>query len=291
MQLKAAATWAPRRESAARPARSSRASMSWRVQGTAIAFGTTTGELQLPDCCRWVTGQPAPQAKRAVQGCMSYRILVVESSPSVAVAAHRALTCAQHRVATVHTFEQATRQIALDCPDLVVTAIRLGAFNGLHLLLRVRAEHDDLPVVVLGDPVDATSDIDRYHGCFVSVPLETPALVSAVSRLLENRQPRDPRNERRWPRKIAALAATVDACEARVTELSYGGLRLEMTQAPTEQAGPVDIRFPSLGLSITALVRWAKPLEGGAAWYYGAEVAIPGSDDSSTWRWIVDSLN
>jgi DNA-binding response OmpR family regulator len=222
---------------------------------------------------------------------MSYRILVVESSPSVAVAADRALTCAQHRVATVHTFEQATRQIALDCPDLLVTAIRLGAFNGLHLLLRVRAEHDDLPVVVLGDPIDATSDISRYHGSFVAVPLETPALVSTVSRLLENREPRDPRNERRWPRKVAALPATVDAGNALVTELSYGGLRLEMTQAPPDEASPLDIRFPSLGLSITASVRWAKPLDGGAAWYYGAEVAIPGSDDSSTWRWIVDSLN
>jgi DNA-binding response OmpR family regulator len=222
---------------------------------------------------------------------MSYRILVVESSPAIAVLADRALSGARHRVAIVHTFEQATHQIALDCPDLLVTAIRLGAFNGLHLLLRLRAEHEEVPVIVMGHPSDATRDISRYDGCFVPTPLDSAALVSTVSQLLAGREPRDPRNERRWPRKVAGLQATVHDLDARVVELSYGGLRLEMREAPEEEPGPVDIRFPSLGLSVTAVLRWSKPLECGEAWCCGAEIAIPGTDETGTWRWIVDSLN
>ena len=70
---------------------------------------------------------------------MSYRILIVDANSNGAAGAQQALAAAGHRVAEVSTFEQATSQLALDCPDLLISAIRLKAFNGLHLLLRARS--------------------------------------------------------------------------------------------------------------------------------------------------------
>jgi hypothetical protein len=71
---------------------------------------------------------------------MSFRILIVDpNSAAITSGIESALVEAGHRVASVCTFEQASLQLSLDCPDLLVTAVRLGAFNGMHLLFRFRA--------------------------------------------------------------------------------------------------------------------------------------------------------
>lgn len=202
----------------------------------------------------------------------------------------QALVRAGYRVAAVSTFEQATRQISLDCPDLLITAVRLAAFNGLHLLLRLRADHPGLPVIVVGRLDDFTSDISRYGARFVTTPIDPASLLGMVSELLAGRTPHDPSSERRWPRKTVGLPATVFETSARVVELSYGGLRLEIPGSPGNMKSPFDIRLPTLGLSVKAVPRWSKPVEDGGSWWCGAEIALAGSDATGTWRLIVDSL-
>jgi len=221
---------------------------------------------------------------------MSYRILLVDPNSSGPPVAETALGTAGYRVAAVSTFEQATSQLSLDCPDLLVTAIRLKAFNGLHLLLRARADHADLPVIVTGHPADVTSDITRYGATFVPEPVDPELLVRTVSEVMAGRVPRDPTGERRWPRKLVGLQATIHENAARVVELSYGGLRLEMTESADAHA-TLDIRLPTLGLSVKAVSRWSKPVEEGGSWWCGAEIAPEGSDGAYAWRWIVDSLH
>jgi hypothetical protein len=112
-----------------------------------------------------------------------------------------------------------------------------------------------------------------------------------VSELLAGRTPHDPHSARRWPRKRAELPATIFASSARVVELSYGGLRLEMTDAPEDIRALVEIVLPSLGLSVKAVPRWSKPVEEGGSWWCGAEIALTGSDAARRWHHIVDSLH
>ena len=222
---------------------------------------------------------------------MSYRILLVDAnSPEPPVVEH-ALGAAGYRVAAVSMFEQATSQLSLDCPDLLITALRLKAFNGLHLLLRARADHADLPVIITGHITDLTSDITRYSATFVREPVEPALLLTAVSELLTGREPRDPSGVRRWPRKPVGLQATIDETSACVVELSYGGLRLEMMESPRDAHATLDIRLPTLGLSVTAVPRWSKPAEDSGSWWCGAEITPAGSDAAHAWRWMVDSLH
>ena len=96
------------------------------------------------------------------QGPMSYRILLVDPCAATTAAAEHALVGAGYRAAAVTTFDQALRQVALDRPDVLISAIRLAAFNGLHLLIRVRVEHADLPVIVTGHMSDFTNDAARF---------------------------------------------------------------------------------------------------------------------------------
>jgi DNA-binding response OmpR family regulator len=223
---------------------------------------------------------------------MSYRILLVNPSSAAIAVAEQALVGAGYRAAAVSTFDQALRQVALDCPDVIVTAIRLAAFNGLHLLIRLRVEHADLPVIVTGHMSDFTADAARYGARFIQTPLDPALLLANVTDVLAGRQPLDPNSDRHWPRRPACLPATVRNTTAHVVELSYGGLRLKMDAAATPGGPqPFDVRLPTVGMTVHVLPRWASPVDDHGEWWCGAELTMPEADDRRTWRSLVDTLN
>ena len=87
---------------------------------------------------------------RHAEPVMSFRILLVETDRAAATVADHVLTNAGYRVAWVDSFADAIRQSTADCPDLMITALRLGPFNGLHLVLRCRASDAEMPAVSSG---------------------------------------------------------------------------------------------------------------------------------------------
>ena len=222
---------------------------------------------------------------------MSYRILVVDQNLTAATVAERILVGTGYQVVVVRTFEEAMRQLVQNCPDLLITAVRLQAFNGLRLLLRWRADHPNLPAIVVGSLDDFTSDIGRYGARFVATPIDWSSLLTLVSDLLVGSTPHYPSGKREWPRKRAELLAIVLDISARVVDLGYGGLRLEMPASREEIQGSIDVRFPTLGLSVTAVPRWSKPSEDSGSRWCGAAIADAGADATRTWRRIVDSLS
>lgn len=224
---------------------------------------------------------------------MPYRILLVEPEPASRVATGKILAEADYWTVSVGTFGEATQLVSLDPPDLLVTAVRLGAFNGLHLVLRSRADFPNMPVVVIGGPNDLVfaSEVARYGGRFVVKPLDREAFLRLISELLAGRPPRESLDGRRELRKHAELAATVSHKSVRVIELSYGGLRLEFPEPPGMVDTPIDVDFPTLGFSIKVVPRWTKAVPSQGPWWCGAELAPADSDAAQTWRWIVDSLN
>src|SRR5207302_716682 len=115
--------------------------------------------------------------------------------------------------------------------DVVIAAIRLAAFNGLHLVIRLRVDHAELPVIITGHVTDFTTDAARYGARFVQTPVDPALLLENVLEVLAGRRPLDPNTDRRWPRRPAGLPATVRDTAAHVVELSYGGLRLKMEAA------------------------------------------------------------
>jgi DNA-binding response OmpR family regulator len=223
---------------------------------------------------------------------MSYRILLVDPCAAATAAAEQALLGAGYRAAAVTTFDQALRQVALDCPDVLIAAIRLAAFNGLHLVIRLRVDHADLPMIITGHVTDFTTDAARYGARFLQTPIDPAQLLENVAQVLDGRQPFDPNSDRRWPRRPAGLPATVRDTAAHVVEMSYGGLRLKM-EAAAATAGdsqPFDVKLPTVGMTVRAVPRWTHPVDEHGEWWCGAELALPG-DDARTWRSLVDSLN
>lgn len=220
---------------------------------------------------------------------MAHRILLVEADRTPAMVAEEALAADGHRVAWVDSFKDTIRLAAAQRPDLLIAALRLGAYNGLHLLLRLRAADPDLPVVITAEPSDLTPDVTLFQATFVAKPIQSGELREAVAALLAGRTPRDPDCERAWPRKRAELPATVRHSSARVVELSYGGMRLKLPKTVGLGRAGMEIGFPTLGMSVPIKPRWTAASHDGET-LCGAEVTPDGADAVRHWRWIVDSL-
>jgi DNA-binding NtrC family response regulator len=87
----------------------------------------------------------------------------------------------------VSTFDAALKEVTERCPDLLVTAVRLGSFNGLHLSLRCHSLHPDLPILVVSMGSDATlaTEAAGYDVRFIVNP-PPPRLVATIREMLAN---------------------------------------------------------------------------------------------------------
>jgi two-component system nitrogen regulation response regulator GlnG len=118
---------------------------------------------------------------------MSYRILLVETDAVVAVRLTAALQQAGFGVLHVDGFEDALSRVRQAPVALLITAVRLGPYNGLHLILRARGQQPRLPAIITTpthDPLveaDATSIGVAYLAKPGSNPVE---LLDLVARLL-----------------------------------------------------------------------------------------------------------
>ena len=75
-------------------------------------------------------------------------VLLVSPTPSLAKALSAAIRRMGHHVLVARTFEGAKRYLTA-APHLLVTELKLGAYNGLHLALRAGAT--EIPAVVIAD--------------------------------------------------------------------------------------------------------------------------------------------
>ena len=83
---------------------------------------------------------------------MAQRILVVNADSAAQQALAELLTLAGYHTIAVSTFEEAKYVLNEARPDLLVAQVRLGAFNGLHLVLRGRAESPEMAAIVTMSP-------------------------------------------------------------------------------------------------------------------------------------------
>jgi len=220
-----------------------------------------------------------------------HTILIVDRDPGTRASLGRVLSNEGYHVVTTTTFEDASAGLALTKPDAIIADIRLGAYNGLHLVFRARGILPDVVGIVTDSTLDLVlqAEADAAHIAYRVKPVERDSLLQLLDQRLRERPDPRPANARRWPRKLAEGTSAVMARQpARVLEISYGGLRLE-TDEPVEAIVGSDqvVDVPTAGLSVHARSVWTRRLESGKAWS-GVEI-----DDSDpvvidAWRRFVD---
>ena len=117
---------------------------------------------------------------------MPSRVLVVDCDRAASVVTTQLLSAAGYTPEAAHSFDQALRQIARRCPDLLITPVRLGQFNGLHLALHCRAQYPQLPIVVTADKDDASlaKEAQQYGVRFVERTTEPQLFLTLIGEIL-----------------------------------------------------------------------------------------------------------
>jgi DNA-binding response OmpR family regulator len=94
---------------------------------------------------------------------MSKRVLIVDDEPDVLDTLAELVSAGGYEVVTRGTFEEARKDITSDPPDILVTDVRLGPFNGIQLAVLMRAARPDSPIVVLSAYDDPTLRVEAAH--------------------------------------------------------------------------------------------------------------------------------
>jgi len=76
-------------------------------------------------------------------------VLVVAPTPAIAQTVTSRLVDLRVNVTLVTSFDEARQGLRDSIPDLLISEVRLGEFNGLHLALRARSQ--GVRTIVLGD--------------------------------------------------------------------------------------------------------------------------------------------
>ena len=116
---------------------------------------------------------------------MAKRVLIVDDEPDVVETLAELVQGAGYEVVTRLNFEDARKDIANDPPDILVTDVRLGPFNGLQLAVLMRATRPDSPIVVLSAYDDPTLRLEaaHCHATYLTKPVSRKELLVCLAGL------------------------------------------------------------------------------------------------------------
>jgi CheY-like chemotaxis protein len=112
-------------------------------------------------------------------------VLVVDSSVDAQLEVMGLLIGRGYQVTGATSFEEAKLLLATKAPDLLITELRLGAFNGLQLVMCARSRHF-IPAIVVTAFHDPVLEVEAQlqHAGYFARPLEPATFLTMVERLL-----------------------------------------------------------------------------------------------------------
>ena len=201
------------------------------------------------------------------------------------------LATAGYLVAPAVTFHDGKLLIHSISPDLLIPEARLDAFNGLHLAAHSRKRHPAVPVIVTTRWHDPVLEREANgFGATVMVHADVnPEFLRHVHATIV--PDGNGRKIRRWHRNLvqSVVPAQLAGLQARVVDMSYGGLRLAFDDAPEVPSQfPVTVSVDPV--TVKAQRVWTAALGTGEFWC-GAELTEHDPAVLSGWRKFVDSVS
>jgi DNA-binding response OmpR family regulator len=220
---------------------------------------------------------------------MAAKILIVEDDNANRAGLIQLLRGAGYDAIGAATFEQGRQLLTAERPDLLITDLRLEGFNGLQLII---TRLQPIPSIVITGFADRILETEAktLGADYLVKPFSPSALLSLVEQKLQPHATFDV--ERRWARKpvTEGLIAEFDSTRARVVDVSYGGLRLEM-QETDERPLPssFDVTLPSKAVAVRVDLVW-QTRTGDGSWMCGAALAHVDPATVQAWHGLVDAV-
>ena len=220
-------------------------------------------------------------------------VLLVEEDQEALAAMLQWLTNAGFHASAVASFEAAKAFLTASPPAVLITVIRLGAFNGLQLALRQRFGNADSVVIVIDREYDRVTEAEakRLAADYLVKPLSEEQLVGAVRTGLVRGQVKPGfDNQRRWRRTRldTGVPAAVDGIRATLVDVAYGGFQIEVRERVAQLPPLFVLRAHGLTRQVKAHRVWERRNEA-ASLVCGASLDESDPDAVATWRRSVDN--
>ena len=110
------------------------------------------------------------------------RVVIVDDDNSLLQLMDRWLTAAGYTTELYNEFEAARTRLSSDAPDVLITDVRLGAYNGLHLVVMAKLRKPGIKAVVLTGFDDHVLQHDALNAgaAFLLKPVSAERLLEAV---------------------------------------------------------------------------------------------------------------
>lgn len=223
---------------------------------------------------------------------MAPRVLIVEDNDATRTGLCELLKRAGYDAQATRSYEDAIRVMREDTPDLLITDVRLGPYNGLQLLVTSPRR---VPTIVMTGFPDPVLEADAHHlgAQFVLKPVAPAALLALVEEQLSARPHQELSGPtRRWARKQVAgeLTARVDDVTARILDVSYGGMRLQIAREAERPLPPsFHVVLPHSDVEVQVDIVWSSRTSEGS-WMYGAALSEANQAATRAWHGLVDTL-
>jgi DNA-binding NtrC family response regulator len=89
---------------------------------------------------------------------------------------------AGHQVVSFDQFGDAKSYLTTTTPDVIIADVRLGAFNGLQLVIQAKLEHPEITAIVLTgfyDPV-LSGEVSKLGATYLVKPITSDQLLEKV---------------------------------------------------------------------------------------------------------------
>jgi CheY-like chemotaxis protein len=218
-----------------------------------------------------------------------YHILVADQDPIALQKSVNALKKGDYVVAGAATTDDATWWLSRWPIDLVIVPARFEAMTGVQLLLTARATQPELSGLITGAAEEAAvrSDAERYGLHVSNESVASDGFVGEVVNVMTGITRRQ-----RWPRKQISSRVTmhVGAEAGRLMDVSYGGLKFQLSDESAVLRSPVQLDFPRADLSVPVEVIWSTRRSEDHSCVFGASIAA-GPSSVAAWREFVDRVS
>src|SRR4029079_19688792 len=122
------------------------------------------------------------------------KILVVDDQPAIRSGLKQLLEIAGYQVVVAGSFAEGRFALSEAVPDLLISDVRLGEFNGIQLVANTARAIPSIIITGFPDPVLA-AEARRLGAEFLIKPVESKTLIALIKRKLVAA------SKRRWERK------------------------------------------------------------------------------------------
>lgn len=175
-------------------------------------------------------------------------------------------------------------------PDVLVTSLRLGEYNGFQVVMMARQEHGMLPTFVVGEADRLTEAQAESAGTqLITEALPASDLAALIMRAVRSEAPRRWRRIRPHRLVVAEVRAGIGQAGGigTVVDIGPGGMGLKLLPDLAEGLPRTfEVTLPAYSVTVAAERVWQREQDGEIR--CGVLVPLATSGSSGTWEKVVE---